>query len=192
MLVAMVIGILVVGVVLGLMVISLHVQKNSNTRAVATQEGTAMLQRIDREIRDASSATICGSFSACTTNPPTAATSCSVSGYSVCGGVIDLNTPVAGSGGTSSTMNVVYDCVSQAYCTRAVGPVNGALGSSQPLIDQNVSISSGSANSVFRAANGTQPTYIYVVLDQTLGSPYKNPLEFQDGIALRNNIQLYP
>lgn len=83
---------------------------------------------------------------------------------------------------------MVYDCASHSYCTRAAGPVGGALGAAEPLIDSSVTIANPS--NVFRVstapASGLSPTYIYVALDQTLGKPFKNSMEFQDGIALRD------
>jgi|GEM_PF-5823676 len=184
-LVAMVIGLLVLGVAMTLMIVTLHVQGTSNTRAVATQQGSALVQRITREIRDAGAATIYASGSAWSGGTP--ASSCSVAGYAVCGGVLDLQTPVATTpGGSSTTMHVVYDCSSHPYCTRAVGPVSGTLGAAQPLIDQHVTLGSARAGAAFRAAKAADPSYVYLVLDQALAAPFKSTLELQDGIALRN------
>jgi type II secretory pathway pseudopilin PulG len=173
------VSLVVLSAVLGLLVTSLHVQKNSSSRVVATQMGADMLQRITREIRQASSATIYTS-TAETTQP----TTCSISGVTVCGGVLDLQTPVPSSGGTSTTMHVVYDCTS-GTCTRSQGPVGGTLGTAQPVIDQHITISN--VNSVFGASTSSGPSFVSVTLDQALGSPFTHPVEFQDGVALRDS-----
>lgn len=170
--VAMSMAIVIFGATLDVILVGLRDQTEQGQRAQATQLGTAMVERMTRQIREASQATVENAAG----NPATT------------GGRLDLQTPVPPSsgGGLSSTQRVVYDCTAASQCTRAQGTVGGVLGTAAPVIGQ---VANGST--VFSGTNSagpqaTNPTFIELTLDQTLGAPFSNPLELQDGIALRD------
>jgi type II secretory pathway pseudopilin PulG len=166
-LVAMGLTLVVFGAMLDVMMVAFRDQSESGQRAHATQLGSGMVERMTREIRQASQATVENATGAAATP----------------GGRLDLLTPVVpSSGGTSTTQHVVYDCTSAGQCTRALGPVGGALGSPTLVIAQ---VANGTT--VFSGSPGaSNPTFISLALDESLGAPFAQPVELQDGVALRD------
>jgi hypothetical protein len=60
--------------------------------------------------------------------------------------------------------------------------VGGALSTPTPVIAQ---VANG--NTVFSGSPGaSNPTFISLTLDESLGAPFSNPVELQDGVALRD------
>jgi prepilin-type N-terminal cleavage/methylation domain-containing protein len=163
-LVAMVLTLIVFSTTLDVISVAFRRQSESGQRAQATQLGSAILERMTREIRQASQATVENATGAAATP----------------GGRLDVLVP--SSGGTSTTQHVVYDCTSANQCTRAYGPVGGSLSSPTPIIGQVVN-----GNTVFNGSPGaSNPTFIWLTLDESLGAPLSNPVELQSGVALRD------
>ena len=166
-LVGMAVSLVVFTATLTVMSVAFNQQSQTDRRAQAIQLGSVMAERMAREIRQASQATIeTGAGAPVST-----------------GGRLDLLAPVAATpGAAKTTMHVVYDCTAADQCTRAQGPVGGTLGTATLVIAQ---VSNGSG--VFRGTPGaTNPQFISLTLDQSLGAPFSNPVEFQDGVALRD------
>jgi Tfp pilus assembly protein PilV len=175
-LVVMVVALIVFGVTTMIIIQSFHIESSTTARAQASGLGSDMIERMAREVRGACSASI-QNASGTQTNP---------------GGRLELYTPVGSTTDcTSPTQHVIYNCTS-GQCTRAAGPVGGALGTPTALCLGSSTASSTcrgitNGSTVFSGSNGySNPPFIKLTLDQNLGSPFSHPLELQDGIALRN------
>jgi type II secretory pathway pseudopilin PulG len=170
-LVAMVLALIVFAAAGQLMIVSFHSQSAASTRAQATATASTMMDRMTREIRQATTKTSTGTTT-------TAATIENATGTpATTGGKLVLETAVTtGSTGLSTPKQVVYDCTSSNACTRSV-----AGGTATTVL---TGISNGT--SVFSASQSTNPTFINVTLDLLLGKPFTNPLEIKDGVELRN------
>ncbi len=143
---------------------SIHQQGRTARRNGSTQEASIAVERMSREIRDATSITVGGSGS-----PQTPS------------GRIDLVTSGQGGATLAAPQRVIYDCTSGA-CTRASGAVGGALGAPVSTVAHVTN-----PTTVFSApAGASNPPYVSLKLDVTLGSGFSNPVELQDGVTVMN------
>ena len=172
-LIAMVMTVVVFGTTLDVIFVGFRDQTASGNRAAATQLSSAIVERMTREIRQASQATIENGTGALASP----------------GGRLDLETPVFTAGGSTTTQHVLYDCTSANRCTRDQGPANGPLSGSPTLVIAQVTnpttVFSGSTASNPTVASN--PTAIALTLDVDLATQgITHPVELRDGVALRD------
>lgn len=146
----------VLGAIVMTLVRGLQDQGEQVNRAVTTQDVSARLERMTRELRNATAVQIVS---------PTQ---------------IDLHTPLRQGGGTSTPRHVVYTCASQV-CRRHHGPVGGSLsGSSETTLTGVLN------TDIFTGTPGDDsPSYVTVNLRVASGPSSSAPVEFQDGVSVR-------
>lgn len=154
------IGSMLALVVLGAVVMTLVRGLNDHgeqvNRAVTTQDVSARLERLTREIRNATAVQVVSSTQ------------------------IDLVTPLRHGGNTSTLRRVVYTCASQV-CRRDHGPVGGSLSGSSETILSGVLNSD-----IFNGSPGhDSPSYVTLNLRVASGPASSQPVEFQDGVSVR-------
>jgi prepilin-type N-terminal cleavage/methylation domain-containing protein len=160
-LVTIILGVIVFGIPGALWLTDRNTQTNIQSRATATQDAETMLERMTREMRQATSATVLNSQ------------------------VIDLVVPIVPVPAAGNTLQRVrYDCSQNQSCTRDTGTVGGGLTGSPKTVMTNIT-----NTDIFSATTTPSGTvnYIGIKLDKKLvvhGST--TSVELTDGVSLRN------
>ena len=160
-LVVILIGVIVFGIPGMLWLSQRNNEETVANRAVATQESEVLLERMTREMRQATTATVLNSQ------------------------VVDLVVPIVPAPASGNTLQRVrYDCSQNQQCTRDTGTVGGGLTGSPKIVITGVT-----NTNIFSAT--TTPTgsvnYIGVRLDKQLIVHGKTTsIELTDGVSLRN------
>ena len=151
-----VLALLLLGAVVTTLVRGLNDQGEQVNRAVTTQEISARLERLTREVRNATAVRIVSSTQ------------------------LDLHTPLRQGAASSTLRRVVYTCTS-GVCRRDHGPVEGGLsGSPAPVLTGVLN------PDVFSGTPGDHnPSYVAVKLRVASGPDSSQPVEFQDGVSVR-------
>jgi len=156
-------GIALLGVALGFYVIAINGQTRAGARAEAVGQQQIGLERITRDLRQASRFY----------SIPTATT-------------VEFDTYVRAGDGTAARLRRVrYVCNSStAVCSRAEGAVNGVVGTAVPVI-------TGVRNDNAFSPNNTtiKPTFMSVTVDvEAKARGNTRPVTLTDGVQLRNVI----
>jgi Tfp pilus assembly protein PilW len=158
------IAVVVFGATMSLYFGAAHSQEATSARTRTTQTAQSMLERMTREIRQSTSATVMNSQ------------------------IIDLQTPVrSGPTGTATLLHVRYDCSQAQTCTRDAGTGASLSGQPSTVIEGVTNTQVFAGQNAAGQAMSSNPAFVTVAVNATVGGAGgTQPIDFTDGIDLRN------